>query len=255
MGNKYEKTEEERIFSFFSRIYTVYYGEGEVQFLFNEFKKTFRYELCIENIHSDIEIRSQCRMFTNHNIKKLLSKFRNDRFFTNFTSEELLNEVINRNDIYISSWWNSDHISDNTGLPRQYHNNFFSYCNRHPLDDIQLIREPVEQWLESTKVDLHTYLVNDWFLDVMAFGGCAEVGSEDQEIYRDFLRQRLSIHYDNEFGFHPEIDLSYKKEDENVEEIQNIILDLINVFKPHQGNLKTHLEEKMQELIDDYLSF
>ena len=165
----------------------------------------------------------------------------------NYTSEELIHEVHRRNNIYISGWWNSDHILDNTGLPTQYHNAFFSYCNKYPLEDNRDIREPVEHWLESAKEDIKA-IIMDWF------------NSTTQHVYNnlklfDFIDSRLEICYEDDLRFYPFIDLSYKKEDGDAEDIQNTIFDLITVFKPHQGNLKTHLEEKMQELINEYFSF
>lgn len=171
----------------------------------------------------------------------------------NFTSEELLREVHNRNNIYISGWWNSDHILDNTGLPKKYHKAFIEYCNKSAI--MEDLENAVEQWLESIKERLHNYLVSDWFFDIMAFGGCAEINSDSPEKYRDFISQRLEIIYDADLGIYPFIDLSYNKDDGNEEQIYNIIFDLITVFKPYHGNLKTHLEEKMQELINDYLVY
>ena len=187
-------------------------------------------------------------------IKEYVSEAKQDdsqEVLANFTCEQLLFEVHRRNNIYISGWWNSDHIQEYTGLPKEYHTAFIKYCNDKAVGGE--LADAFEQWIESIKEELHSYLVYDWFFDIMAFGGCAEINSDSPEKYRDFLSQRLEIIYDASLGVYPFIDLSYKKEDGNEEEIYDIIFDLITVFKPHHGNLVIHLEEKMQELINDYL--
>lgn len=170
----------------------------------------------------------------------------------NFTSEQMLFEIHRRNDIFIEGWYNSNHIFENTQLPKEYHNHFIKYCNDNAI--CEKLEDSIEEWLEFVKEELHRELICDWFFDYMAFGGCAEINHESPELFRDFISERTEICYEDNLGLYPFIDLSYKKEDGDAKEIQNMILDLCDVFKPHQGNLKTHLEEIMQEKINEYFN-
>lgn len=150
----------------------------------------------------------------------------------NFTSEELLYEVHKRRDIYIEGWYNADHINENTDLPMQYCLPFIKWAgDKHICDDLE---SAVEQWLDYKKEELAEFAIIPWL-----------------ESFKQGLRLKdfFDVMYSEELGFYAVLQDRFRYEfgTDNWD-------DLMEYIKPHHGNLETYLEEKMQELINEYFS-
>ena len=153
----------------------------------------------------------------------------------NFTSEDLLYEVHKRRDIYIEGWYSPEHINNNTDLPMHYCLPFIKWAgDKHICDDLE---SAVDQWLSYTKDALKTEI--EWHFS----------GARWEELHKNF-HDMYSIEYDRDSGFRAEL----KNDFFNVCSSE-LRADLIDYYEPYQGNIKTYLEEKMQEWINEYFSF
>jgi len=151
------------------------------------------------------------------------------------SSEELLHEVHKRRDIYIEGWYNADHINENTGLPMHYCLPFIKWAgDKHISDDLE---SAVEQWLSYTKDALKEEIEGHFS------------GARWEELYKNF-HDMYSIEYDCDLGFYP-----YISQELFLDKYIELRVDLRNYYEPHQGNIKTFLEDIMNEWINEYFSF
>lgn len=161
----------------------------------------------------------------------------------NFTCEQLLFEVHRRNNIYISGWWNSDHIQEYTGLPSEYHTAFIKYCNDKAVGGE--VGKAFEQWLEYIKEYLETYLVE-------SIAERYELTKDEADLFSDCVQ----VDYDVELGFTPTLERPASEFARTTfwDSSSYLARKLTEICRPHQGNIKTYLEEAMQELINEYFS-
>ena len=148
-----------------------------------------------------------------------------------YTSEELLYEVHKRQDVYISGWYNADHINKRTGLQSQYCPVFIKWAGDiYHEGDVELA---VERWVDIMKSRIKQH-VDKTFAE----------GLDDK------FKNLYSIEYDADLGFYPELDNYFFSSTYDI-----LRINMIVQYKPHQGNIKTYLEEAMQEFINDYLVY
>lgn len=69
-----------------------------------------------------------------------------------FSSEQLLNEIHNRRDIYIEGWYNAEHINENTSLPTEYCPSFIKWAGDSGV--CSSLDVALEQWIDLVKEEL-----------------------------------------------------------------------------------------------------
>jgi hypothetical protein len=69
-----------------------------------------------------------------------------------FSSEQLLNVIHNRRDIYIEGWYNAEHINENTGLPTEYCPSFIKWAGDSGV--CSSLDVALEQWIDLVKEEL-----------------------------------------------------------------------------------------------------
>ena len=96
------------------------------------------------------------------------------------------------------------------------------------------MNDAVDCWLDSVKENLKTYLAE-------CIAERYELSKEEADLFSNCVQ----VDYDVELGFTPTTFMGSSSD---------LAWELTEICRPHQGNIKTYLEEVMQELINEYFS-
>lgn len=138
-------------------------------------------------------------------------------FLDKFSSEELIGEIYHRKDIFINEWYTKERLPELIDIHEPYVDCFL--CMKSG-ERSETLTDVWEQWKEDVEQDLGD-VVKQW---------------SDQYPYVF----RIKIEYSQELGFYAVYDGTPTD-------------DMYETFRPHQGNLRTHIEEELQEVINIYL--
>lgn len=146
-------------------------------------------------------------------------KAENERssFLSKFSSEQLIWEVYKRKDIFIHNWYSKELLLKLLDIHEPYIDCFLRMKSGERSETLS---DVWEQWKEDVGQDLSD-VVEQW---------------TDQYPYAF----RIKMEYSQELGFHA----TYTGDPTD---------EMYETFRPYQGNLKTHIEEELQEIINKYL--
>lgn len=174
------------------------------------------------------------RNCNNEELKELLK---------HFSSEQLLKEVHNRNDIFMEGWYNIDDINNNTELPEYLCKHMIKYCNDNHI--FEPLEDAIDQWSNEVKEQLEECLAE-------SIAERYELTKEESDLFADCVQ----VDYDVELGFTPTLERPASEFAGTTfwDSSSDLVRKLTEICKPHQGNIKTYLEEVMQEIINEYFS-
>jgi hypothetical protein len=164
--------------------------------------------------------------------------FEND--LSNFSSEELLYEVYKRKDVYLENYYFKEHLIDR-GIGKEFHKQFIT-----DFTDGMQVDEAIECWKSSKQKELEIYLSE-------SIAQHYNLSKEEADLFSDCVQ----VDYDVELGFTPSLERPASEFAGTTfwDSSSELARKLTEICKPHQGNIKTYLEEKMQELINEYFNF
>lgn len=158
---------------------------------------------------------------------------------SSFTSEELMRELHNRKDVYFEGYYFEENLIER-GLAKEYHKAFITKCNDgNPVDDA------IDCWINDSKKYFETYLAE-------SIAERYELSKEEADLFSDCVQ----VDYNVELGFTSTLKRPASEFARTTfwNSSSYLARKLTEICRPHQGNIKTYLEEAMQELINEYFS-
>ncbi len=138
-------------------------------------------------------------------------------FLSKFSSEELIGEVYKRKDIFISEWYTKDRLPELIDIHEPYIDCFLRMKSG---ERSEMLNDIWEQWKKDLEQELGD-VIEQW---------------TDRYPYAF----HIDLEYSQELGFYA----TYNGDPTD---------EMYETFRPHQGNLKTHIEDELQEVINKYL--
>lgn len=183
--------------------------------------------------NEDVKVKNTYGFIRNCNYREL------KELLKHFSTEQLLQEAHNRKDVYFEGYYFEEHLIER-GLAKEYHKAFITKCNDgNPVDDA------IDCWINDSKEYLETYLAE-------SIAERYELSKEEADLFSDCVQ----VDYDVELGFTPTLERQASDFAGTTfwDSSSDLARKLTEICKPHQGNIKTYIEEVMQELINEYFS-